>query len=405
MFSWSEFLLDASSFLLVALAVLLAIPVAVFLLEIVAAITLPARRPRAFAGGAARKQIAVIVPAHNEGRAILPTIEDIKGQLQPGDRLVVVADNCTDDTAAVASAAGAEVIERHDSNKCGKGYALDYALKHLSLKPPETIICIDADCRVAADTVERLAAVCAATGRPIQALDLMTTHSESPINHRVAEFAWRVKNWVRPLGLSALGLPCHLMGTGMTFPWELIRAADVADGSLIEDVRLGLNLARAGRPPLFCPSASVTSHFASSSEGAMTQRRRWEEGSIKIILSEVPRLLYTAIRDRNLGLLALTLDLIVPPLTLLMILAVVVVLVSAGATLIGVPSTAFFVSAAGLAALAIAVTLSWLTYGRDVLPLASVFLIVKYAAGKIPLYGKIISNRTASPWLRTDRSR
>src|SRR5436853_418709 len=53
---------------------------------------------------------AVLIPAHNEGAGTLPTIGDVRAQLAPGDRIVVVADNCTDDTAAIAQAAGAEVI-------------------------------------------------------------------------------------------------------------------------------------------------------------------------------------------------------------------------------------------------------------------------------------------------------
>ena len=71
---------------------------------------------------------------------------------------------------------------------------------------------------------------------------------------RVREFAWRVKNWVRPLGLSSLGLPCQLMGTGMAFPWEVIADARLATGSLAEDLKLGLELAANGHPPVFCPS-------------------------------------------------------------------------------------------------------------------------------------------------------
>jgi hypothetical protein len=73
-------------------------------------------------------------------------------------------------------------------------------------------------------------------GRPVQALYLMMAPADSQINYKVAEFAWRVKNWLRPLGLRALGLPCQLMGTGMAFPWEVIRRADLASASLVEDL-------------------------------------------------------------------------------------------------------------------------------------------------------------------------
>jgi hypothetical protein len=89
--------------------------------------------------------------------------------------------------------------------------------------------------------------------RPVQSLYLMTAPCESAINHQVAEFAWRLKNQVRPLGLRALGLPCQLMGTGMAFPWDIIRSAELASGFIVEDLKLGLDLADAGHPPVFCP--------------------------------------------------------------------------------------------------------------------------------------------------------
>src|SRR5262249_48296612 len=150
-----------------------------------------------------------------------------------------------------------------------------------------------------------------------QALNLMIAPVESRINHQVAEFAWRGKNSLRPLGLSAVGLPCQLVGTGMAFPWDVIHKADLAHGWIVEDIKLGLDLAGVGYAPLFCPSACVTSQFASSIKGTVVQRERWEQGHINTILTFVPRLLSKAIAHRNWGLLALTLDLAVPPLSLL----------------------------------------------------------------------------------------
>ena len=101
----------------------------------------------------------------------------------------------------------------------------------------------------------------------------MTAPDQSTINYQMAEFAWRVKNWVRPLGLSALGLPCQLMGTGMAFPWAVIRSAKLASGQIVEDLNLGLDLAMAGSPPIFCPSAQVTSRFPISAAAAERQRQ------------------------------------------------------------------------------------------------------------------------------------
>src|SRR5437879_5400266 len=108
------------SFFLTTLAVLLAIPVAVFLIEVVASVALPQRERSMPPGGHSDRRVAVLVPAHDESAGLLPTIADIKAQLHASDRLLVVADNCTDDTAAVAMAAGAEVIIRNDPDRMGK---------------------------------------------------------------------------------------------------------------------------------------------------------------------------------------------------------------------------------------------------------------------------------------------
>src|SRR5262249_25036880 len=317
-----------ASFILLALAGLLAIPVAIFFVEVVAAVALSGRNGSLSAETGIRRRIAVLVPAHNESTGLIPTLEDIKAQLRAGDRVLVVADNCVDDTFDVAMAAGAEGIRRNDPTKIGKGYALDFGLGYLSTDPPDIVIIIDADCRLANDTLDRLTRACAINSRPVQALDLMTAPVGRSINCQVAEFAWRVKNWVRPLGLQALNLPCQLMGTGMAFPWAVIRAAELASGHIVEDVKLGLELALAGSPAAFCPSAIVISHFPTSSEGRISQRQRWEYGHIQTIITGVPRFIYLGLVQRNVGLIALAVDLAVPPLALLAILLVTTSLVA-----------------------------------------------------------------------------
>jgi cellulose synthase/poly-beta-1,6-N-acetylglucosamine synthase-like glycosyltransferase len=388
-----------ASYLLAALAILLAIPTLTFLFETIAAIALP--QPPG-PSGPHRLRIAALVPAHNESASILPTLTDIRQQLQGRDRLVVVADNCNDDTAAVAAAAGAEVAERHDTERVGKGYALDFGLAHLAADPPEIVIIIDADCRLADRAIEELATTCSATHRPVQALYLMGPPSHTTINYAAAEFAWRIKNWIRPLGLRALGLPCQLVGTGMAFPWDVIRKANIADGHIVEDLKLGLELAQFGDPPIFCPTAMVNSEFSVSVTGAQTQRMRWEHGHMAII-GTVPQLLYRALAQHNWPLLALALDISVPPLALLGLLALAVTALAGLAAAVGFSPTALFIGASNVAALAFAVFVVWLRHGRDLLPLPALFSLVTFVVGKIPLYLQSLRRRQ-STWIRTDRA-
>jgi cellulose synthase/poly-beta-1,6-N-acetylglucosamine synthase-like glycosyltransferase len=391
--------------LLVIVAAVLGISVLVFFVEIVAAIAPSQRQRLAGPNHGVRRPIAVLVPAHNESSGILPTLSNIQPQLLPGDRLLVVADNCSDDTATVAKAKGVEVVERRDPTKLGKGFALDFGVRHLASNPPEIVVVVDSDCKLADGALDSLALACAMTGRPVQALYLMTAPVGSEINHQVAEFSWRVKNWLRPLGLRALGLPCQLMGTGMAFPWHVIRSADLASGHIVEDLKLGLDLAVAGHPPVFCPDARVTSEFASSAAGSGTQRKRWEQGHLNMILKTAAPLLAIAITRRDVNLLAITLDLAVPPLSLLVTLVLATFPLSLWSAIAGHSFAALALSTTSLAALTIATLLAWLRCGHDVVPLPALLQIPSYAFRKLRLYGQLLLGKTDSKWIRTERTK
>jgi len=348
---------------------------------------------------------AVVVPAHNEGTGLISTLQDVRAQLQSGDRLVVVADNCCDDTAAVAARAGAEVIERNDLARKGKGYALDWGLRHLDTDPPDVVLIIDADCRLRDNALAQLIQICANTGRPVQALYLMTAPDQtSNISFKISEFAWRIKNVVRPTGLASIGLPCQLMGTGMAFPWRVIRSVELASGEIVEDLKLGLDLAAAGSPPLFCSSAIVTSQFPETTAAAQSQRQRWEHGHIGLIRM-VPGLLWSAIRRRNLDLFVLALDLAVPPLFLLGLLLTAMAAISGVFALFATTFTPLAISAAGVALYAIAIGLAWRKCGRDLLNSSTLPLLGPYISSKLRSYSRLVTRGAVSEWVRTDRTK
>lgn len=394
-----------ASYFFGGIVIFLAIPSVVFAVEILAALFWPRWLKEVPQAGERHSRVAVLIPAHNEAAGLPATLDDIRSQLQPTDRLLVVADNCTDETAAIAVSHGAEVTVRTDLTRIGKGYALDWGLSVLARDPPETVVMIDADCRLGERAIDCLVSACERSQRPVQSLYLMSSPTGPTINHQVAEFAWRLKNWVRPLGLCTMSLPCQLMGSGMAFPWEVIRAADLCNGFIVEDLKLGLELAEAGHAPIFCPSAVVTSTFPTSAQSAKTQRHRWEQGHLGLILTRSPKLLLTAVRQRNKDLLALSLDLIIPPSTLLLVLLSTTLLVAAIITaLADVPRYPLAISLISILLVVSSIMLAWVKYGRDILPVSSFILIGRYLFGKFSLYRTALFGERISRWIRTDRT-
>jgi cellulose synthase/poly-beta-1,6-N-acetylglucosamine synthase-like glycosyltransferase len=385
--------------ILAAAAILLLVPVLLLLLQVLVA--LPRRRIRPMPS-TPRPRVAVLVPAHDEEHAIAATVSAIRSQLGNGDRIVVVADNCHDHTAIQAREAGAEAVIRHDPERRGKGYALDFGVRYLGAAPPEVVVIVDADCDVGEGAIDRLARVCEASGRPVQGLYLTRAQAGAGLKTRMAEFAWAVKNYLRPLAYRRLGLPCHLMGSGMAFPWPMLRDAELASGHIVEDLKLGLELARAGKAPLFCPDALVSSVFPLSEEGRRSQCTRWEHGHLGMIVGDAPRMLWSALAHGQLGLAALVFDLCVPPLALLTLLVLAVFVAAGALAAAGGPVQPFDTAAAAGVLLAAAVLLAWAGCGRRIVSFGDLARAPLYALSKIPLYLRFVWHRQVD-WVRSRR--
>ena len=395
-------ILTGIEWLLLAASAILLVPLAVLTVQVIAAVWPGRRSDRNAAPNApSRPSIAVLMPAHDEAIGIAPVIAAVKARLRPDDRLLVVADNCSDDTAGIAARAGAEVVERFDASRRGKGYALDFGVRHLAARPPDIVVIVDADCIVEGDAFDRLARQCASTGLPAQALYLMHAPAGAGTRLRIAAFAWIVKNQVRALGFWRLGLPCQLMGTGMAFPWSTIREAPLASGHIVEDLQLGLDLAAAGTPPRFCPAALVTSTFPSRTDGIDSQRTRWEHGHLGVIGRVGPRMLGAALRNGDARLAAMALDLCVPPLATLALALFVLLAASALLALTGV-ALPLLATCAMVALLIAVIGLAWLAFGRGAVHFSEMLLAPLYAVRKVPMYLRMLRSRQLQ-WVRTRR--
>jgi biofilm PGA synthesis N-glycosyltransferase PgaC len=96
--------------------------------------------------------ITAVIPAHNEARCLAATLESVQAQEPAPDVIWVVADRCTDDTAAIARAHGAQVFTPY-RNTHKKAGGLNQALLRIvpTMWPNDKVLIMDADTILAPD--------------------------------------------------------------------------------------------------------------------------------------------------------------------------------------------------------------------------------------------------------------
>lgn len=383
-----------------ALAIAVGAPLAIFTLEMLAGLW-PSRPPRRAPGGGS---VAVLIPAHDEAAGIAATLAALSLVAPQGMRTVVVADNCADETAALARAAGAEVVERTDPEARGKGFALACGRDYLArgpLAPPDVVIVLDADCRLEPGSIEALANSARKRGVPVQAVNLISGDLDAAPMVQISSFAMVVKNLYRSRGMQRMGGAALLTGTGMAFPWPLFAEARLATASIVEDLALGIEMTRAGRAPLLLGAANVRSAPAAMRD-ALAQRTRWEHGFLQTVRRYALPLLAGGFRRGSLAELLMGLHLLVPPLALLLMVSGAALPVLAVLALAGGSAVPAFLLGGLLALALVLVLIGWIAGGRPYLAATALLRAPLYLLWKLPVYIGFMRKPQAG-WNRTPR--
>jgi cellulose synthase/poly-beta-1,6-N-acetylglucosamine synthase-like glycosyltransferase len=293
-----------------------------YLLGLLAAAMWPARN-RWPAGRSPRTRFAVLVPAHDEEDGLGVCLAALAASDYPRERfrVVVVADNCTDRTAAVGRDAGAIVIERDDPDRRGKGHALNWALDHLERLDWEydAVAFVDADCQVSRGFLATADRALQAGERAVQAAYVVANPGESPTaDLRFAAFA--LLTMVRPAGKERLGLSCGLFGTGMAFNRDLIERLRFDTASVVEDADLHARFVAEGGRVAFVPEAQVRSAMPNDPAASRAQQTRWEGGRRQLVRRFCAPLLFEGVRRRDPVRIHAALELLVPPQSILAML-------------------------------------------------------------------------------------
>lgn len=289
------------------------------------------------APGRGQSRIVVLVPAHDEEALISGCLTSLRSQDYPAGRLrlVVIADNCSDGTAEAARRAGAEVLVRDDPDLRGKGRALRWAMDQLlsEVEPADAIAVVDADLVADPSMLRALEAVLAGGAEAAQADYLVL--DGSGVGTPLRQAAFLLFHRTRFTGRAALGLPCSLVGNGMMFRRSLLERLPWSAFTGAEDLEYSTDLRIAGVRPRFAAAARVAGPAPGFGRAAATQRMRWEGSRFHVVRTRLPRLLWTGLRRRDVSLAEAALDLAIPPLGLLTMLALLGDAVSVAATVSG----------------------------------------------------------------------
>ena len=232
-------------------------------------------------------RFAVVVSARNEAGVIGELLDSLNKQNYPKELLdlYVVADNCTDDTAGVARAAGAFVYERFDQKRKGKGYAMDYLFHRLEEEGKDVYdgyFVFDADNLVDPNFVAEM-------NRTFdKGYDAITCYRNSKNfgdNWISAGYSiWflreaRFLNFPRTL----LGTNCHVSGTGFLVSAQVIRDNGGWPFHLLtEDIQFSVDCAIQGRKIGYCDTAVVYDEQPTTFRQSWDQRLRWSKGFYQV---------------------------------------------------------------------------------------------------------------------------
>ena len=363
-----------------------------------------AKRNASAVGGAPGRnlRLVVLVPAHDEEAGIAATLAALTGADYPEQerRIVVIADNCSDRTADVAAAAGAEAWERTDPERRGKGHALIWALEQLlALDDPfDGVVFVDADCIVSATLLTAVNARLRGGARALQ-VDYVAGNPEDSSASALRFAAFAVGDTVRFLGKERLGLSCGLVGTGMAFTRDLLERNPWTATGLVEDGEFHMRLVLAGERVEFVSEAQVSQAVPTSLKASSSQQARWEMGKLQLIRRWSGRLVLAGLVKRDPQRLHAGLECLVPPQS-------VIAIGNLGSALAGL-----LLGSRRLLALSLFTALAQGTFVLAGLRLVRAPAYVYRALlsapalvlSKIGLYGRLLSGRGPTAWVRTAR--
>ena len=250
-----------------------------------------------------RNAFAIIVPAHDEERVVAETVASVLAVDYPRElfEVFVVADNCTDETAARAREAGATVLERLDAERRGKGEAVRFGMSHvLAAGRFDAVVIVDADNVVSPNLLLEFNSRLVKGEKVIQAYLDTKNPNDTWITWMYAISYWITARYIQ-LGPAQAGLPCQLGGTGYCIEIETLRAHGWNVTSLTDDLEYTMRVILAGINPTWAHDAVIYDEKPLTMRSSLRQRLRWMQGHWDVASRYAGPLFRKAWRERSMS--------------------------------------------------------------------------------------------------------
>jgi len=247
-------------------------------------------------------KFAILIAAHNEETVIGNIVRNMRGLNYPEDMydIFVIADNCNDNTAKIVRENGAQVFERFNEEKKGKGYALEWMFEKLFKmdKKYDAVCVFDADNLVSANYLMEMNKQLCKGHTVIQGyLDSKNPH-DSVVAGSYSITYW-INNRVFQLPRYYLGLSCAIGGTGFVVATEVLKEIGWGATCLTEDLEFTLKLVLKGKKAYWSHEAIVYDEKPLTMEQSWRQRKRWMQGQSDCAMRYLKDLIIKVFRDRS----------------------------------------------------------------------------------------------------------
>lgn len=258
---------------------------------------------------------AIVVSAHNEESVIGQLVENLHVLRYPKELydIFIVADNCTDSTARVARESGAIVHERFDTEKRGKGFAMEWMFARLfkMKRQYDAIVVFDADNLVHPNFLLEMNNRLQKGETVIQGYMDAKNPTDTWISGTFAIAFWLIDH-IWHLAKYNIGLSSVLGGTGMCISTSVLRRFGWGATCLTEDMEFTMKVLLKGIRTTWAHDAIVYDEKPLTFKQAWNQRKRWAQGHFDIAGRYIPAMIKEGIRRRDIRLLDGVLHLVQP---------------------------------------------------------------------------------------------